>query len=54
VDVETRGELTDGRTVCDTHQRSGKDPNVHLALHADRAKFEAMMLEILGRQAATG
>jgi inosine-uridine nucleoside N-ribohydrolase len=51
VDVETRGELTDGRTVCDTHRRSGKDPNVHVALHADRARFEAMMLETLGRTA---
>jgi inosine-uridine nucleoside N-ribohydrolase len=51
VDVETRGELTDGRTVCDTHRRSGKDPNVHVALHANGTRFEAMMLEILGRPA---
>lgn len=50
VDVETQGELTDGRTVCDTHRRSGKAPNVHVALSADRAKFERMMLEILGRR----
>ena len=51
VDVETQGELTDGRTVCDTHQRSGKAPNAHVALGADGAKFEQMMLEILGRRA---
>lgn len=29
----------------------GKYPNVHVALNADRAQFEAMMLEILGRTA---
>ena len=51
VDVETQGELTDGRTVCDTHRRSGKAPNVHVALNADRRRFEAMMLELLGRTA---
>ena len=51
VDIETQGELTDGRTVCDTHQRSGKEPNAHVALNADREKFEQMMLGILGRRA---
>ncbi len=51
VDVETQGELTDGRTVCDTHRRSGKPANVHVALDADGDKFERMMLDILGRRA---
>lgn len=50
VDVETRGELTDGRTVCDTHQRSGKQPNVHVALDADEPKFAQMLVDILGRK----
>jgi inosine-uridine nucleoside N-ribohydrolase len=52
VDIETQGELTDGRTVCDTHHRSGQPPNAHVALGADRARFEAMMLDILGRTPA--
>jgi inosine-uridine nucleoside N-ribohydrolase len=51
VDVETQGELTDGRTVCDVHRRSQKEPNVHVALHADSARFVEMMLDILGRTA---
>ncbi len=49
VDVETQGELTDGRSVCDVHKRSQKEPNAHVALDADGPKFEKMMLDILGR-----
>ncbi len=51
VDVETKGELTDGRTVCDFGNRSGKEPNVHFALDVDLPKFRAMMFDILGRTA---
>jgi inosine-uridine nucleoside N-ribohydrolase len=51
VDVETQGELTDGRTVCDVQHRSQKEPNVHVALKTDSAKFEQMMLDILSRTA---
>lgn len=51
VDVETQGELTDGRTVCDVHHRTGLEPNVHVALKADSNKFVAMMMDILGRTA---
>jgi inosine-uridine nucleoside N-ribohydrolase len=49
VDVETRGELTDGRTVCDVQRRSGREPNAHVALDADEAKFLSLMADILGR-----
>ncbi len=49
VDVETKGELTDGRTVCDFARRSGKEPNVHFATGVDAPKFSAMMFDILGR-----
>jgi inosine-uridine nucleoside N-ribohydrolase len=49
VDVETKGELTDGQTVCDFGRRSGKAPNVHFAVDVDVPKFKAMLLEILGR-----
>jgi len=51
VDVETRAELSIGRTVCDRRFRSGKPANVHFALDADEAKFNRMLLEILGRTA---
>lgn len=49
VDVETKGELTDGRTVCDFAKRSGKEPNVHFATGVDSPKFSEMMFDILGR-----
>jgi inosine-uridine nucleoside N-ribohydrolase len=51
VDVETRGELTDGRTVCDFRHRSKGAPNVHFATDADEPKFVSMLMEILGRTA---
>jgi inosine-uridine nucleoside N-ribohydrolase len=60
VDVETAGELTTGRTVCD-FRFSGRTPaeanfafqppNVEFALDADEPKFVSMLLEILGRTA---
>lgn len=49
VDVETGGELSQGRTVCDFRGRSRKDPNVHFAMDADEPKFIAMLMGILGR-----
>ena len=49
VDVETGGELSQGRTVCDFRGRSRKDPNVHFAMDADEPKFIAMLMDILGR-----
>lgn len=51
VDVETRAELSIGRTVCDRRFRSGKPANVHFAFDADEPKFNRMLLEILGRTA---
>jgi inosine-uridine nucleoside N-ribohydrolase len=51
VDVETRGELTDGRTVCDFRRRGDRQPNVHFATDADEPKFVRMLMEILGRRA---
>ncbi len=51
VDVETNGELTDGRTVCDFGNRSHKEPNIHFAIDVDLPKFKEMMFDILGRMA---
>ncbi|HEY4228428.1 MAG TPA: nucleoside hydrolase [Candidatus Limnocylindrales bacterium] len=49
VDIETRAELSIGRTVCDRRFRSGKPANVHFAMDADEPKFNRMLLDILGR-----
>lgn len=51
VDVETGGELSVGRTVCDFRFRSRRPANVHFAMDADEPKFVRMLLEILGRTA---
>jgi inosine-uridine nucleoside N-ribohydrolase len=45
VDVETTGALTVGRTVIDTHHRSGQEPNVWVSLGADEKKFRDILLE---------
>jgi len=52
MDVETSGELTIGRTVLDTHKRTHRPPNAHVALDADQAKFVSMLMETLGRKPA--
>jgi inosine-uridine nucleoside N-ribohydrolase len=52
VDVETTGELTVGETVVDTNFRSGREPNVDVALDADERRFVAMLLETFARTAA--
>ena len=49
VDVETRGELTLGRTVIDTHGRFGQEPNAFVAFDADAPKFVSMLLETFAR-----
>ena len=51
VDVETGGELSVGRTVCDFRFRSGRPANEHFAMDADEPKFVRMLLDILGRTA---
>ncbi len=49
VDVETRGELTLGRTVMDTQDRFGNAPNAFVAFDADAPRFFSLLLETLGR-----
>jgi inosine-uridine nucleoside N-ribohydrolase len=51
VDVETDGELTVGRTVCDFRFRGRRPANVHFAMDADEPRFVALLLDILGRRA---
>jgi inosine-uridine nucleoside N-ribohydrolase len=49
VDIETGGELSAGRTVCDFRFRGGKPANARFAMDADEPKFVRMLKEILGR-----
>jgi inosine-uridine nucleoside N-ribohydrolase len=49
VDVETRGELTMGRTVIDRHARFGNEPNAFVAFDANGPRFVSMLLETFAR-----
>jgi inosine-uridine nucleoside N-ribohydrolase len=49
VDVETRGELTLGRTVIDSQDRFGQEPNAFVAFDADAPRFLALLLETFSR-----
>jgi inosine-uridine nucleoside N-ribohydrolase len=48
VDVETRGELTLGRTVMDVNGHFGGEPNAFVAFDADAARFVSLLVETLG------
>jgi inosine-uridine nucleoside N-ribohydrolase len=50
VGVETHGERTVGRTVIDTHARSGSEPNAFVAFDADAPKFVSMLVETFARR----
>lgn len=51
VDVETRGELTTGRTVIDFEARGGGVPNVDVALPDEPTRFAQVLVEtLLGRR----
>ncbi|MBD3306496.1 ribonucleoside hydrolase [candidate division KSB3 bacterium] len=47
VDIETKGEFTRGRTVCDPKLKSGKDPNVRVGVAFDAERFFEMLLSRL-------
>ncbi len=49
VDIETRGELTVGRTVIDTHGRFGSAPNAFVAFDAHGPRFVELLVDILAR-----
>ena len=54
VAVETRGEITLGKTVIDTNGRSRLPPNCHVALDADAALFNRTLHETFARTALVG
>jgi purine nucleosidase len=52
VDVETRGEITDGMTVADRRGLTGKPANLDVARTADVPTFLDRLIELLGGLAA--
>lgn len=49
MDVECRGELTDGRSVFDVLQKTANKPNCDVAFDADRVRFRNFLFETLTR-----
>jgi inosine-uridine nucleoside N-ribohydrolase len=49
VDVETKGELTYGRTVCDFYGVTGRKPNVHFGVKLNRERFWDLVLDAVTR-----
>lgn len=47
VEIETRGEWTRGRTVCDVRGRSGKEPNAFVGYGLEAERFWEMTIETL-------
>jgi len=50
VEVETVGPLTVGRSIVDTHHRSGTQPNAKVAFDADPRQFVSLLLETFANQ----
>ena len=53
VDVETRGELTVGRTVMDVQRRGGKNTNTRVAFAADGSLFVRLLFDTFKRARAS-
>lgn len=47
VGVETKGEITRGRTVTDIYSDAKHEPNAYFALDVDREKFVAHIMKLL-------
>ncbi len=47
VDIETKGEFTRGRTVCDARPITSGTPNAHVGLDIDSERFFGMLLDRL-------
>ncbi|GHP13956.1 pyrimidine-specific ribonucleoside hydrolase RihA [Lentilactobacillus fungorum] len=47
VDVENQGDLTDGETVCDYYELTGKPKNTEVLLGIDREKFIHLIMDSL-------
>ena len=53
VDIETRGEFTYGRTVCDWHAITGRAPNAEVATDLDADRFWELMIAALANYPAS-
>ena len=49
VEIETRGALTSGMTVCDMYGITGRAPNCAVGVELDRARFYDLLVEGLAR-----
>ena len=49
VEIETRGALTYGMTVCDMYGITGRAPNCAVGVELDRARFYDLLVEGLAR-----
>ena len=49
VDIETKSELTRGRTVCDVHNRTDRGPNAEVAIDLDKDRFWDIVIESLSK-----
>ena len=47
VEIETAGEWTTGRTVCDVYRRWGKQPNARVGYALEVPRFWEMVIETL-------
>ena len=49
VDVETRGEITTGKTLADVRGRTGKQPNTQVCVEVDAKGFNDLFLKTVAR-----
>ena len=49
VDIETKSELCDGKTICDFNNWYKREPNVAVCVAVDRDRFIATLVETLGK-----
>jgi inosine-uridine nucleoside N-ribohydrolase len=47
VEIETEGEWTSGRTVCDIYGVLGKEPNVRVGYALDVPRFWEMLISTI-------
>lgn len=47
MDTEWQGTLTAGHTAADTRQKSGKKPNMHVAMEVDTPKFRRWLVDAI-------
>jgi inosine-uridine nucleoside N-ribohydrolase len=54
VDIETRSEFSDGRTICDVHGVTGRAPNAEVGIDLEVDRFWDLMIGALATYAPMG